>query len=60
MAHPPHDRLPDVGETVDRLHGKALLHQGLPDHFLPFDNEKPELLPEFFLPEGADEPDVGL
>ena len=60
MAHPPHSLLPDVGETVDRLHGEALLRQGLPDHFLPFDDEKPQLLPEFFLSEGADEPDVGL
>ena len=60
MAHPPHDLLPDIWETVDRLHGKALLRQGLPDHFLPFDDEKPVLLPELLLSEGADEPDVGL
>ena len=59
MAHPPHNLLPDIWETVDRLHGEALLHQGLPDHFLPFDDEKPQLLPEFFLSEGADEPDFG-
>ena len=60
MAHPPHNLFPDIWETVDRLHGEALLRQGLPDHFLPFDNEKSQLLPELFLPEGADELDVGL
>ena len=60
MAHPSHNLFPDIWETVDRLHGEALLRQGLPDHFLPLDDEKPQLLPEFFLSEGADELDVGL
>ena len=60
MAHPAHCLLPDIGGTVYRFNGKTLLSQGLPDHFLPFDDEKPVLLPELLLSEGADEPDVGL
>lgn len=60
MAHPAHCLLPDIGGTIYRFNGKTLLSQGLPDHFLPFDDEKPVLLPELLLSEGANEPDVGL
>ena len=59
-AHASHELFSDVCGTVDRFNGKTLLSQGLPDHFLPFDDEKPVLLPELLLSEGADEPDVGL
>ena len=60
MAHPAHCLLPDIGGTVYRFNLVPLLSQGLPDHFLSFDDEKPVLLPELLLSEGADEPDVGL
>ena len=59
-AHASHELFSDVCGTVDRFNGKTLLSQGLPDHFLPFDDEKPVLLPELLLSEGADKPDVGL